>query len=117
MPREAGRDLDALVALRVLGYAGFYPDGRGVEQWPAYSTDIGAAWEVVERVHSLDECHLLCLMRSIRGSWNASFLFGGPSHTADTAPLAVCLAALAAFDTEPPLPVQPSVPRSSQGGQ
>jgi hypothetical protein len=53
----AGRELDALVAERVLGLriddAWFqHPDGRRVSSdgLPHYSTDIAAAWQVVDKL-------------------------------------------------------------------
>ncbi len=62
---DAGRDLDALVAEKVLGWRHIKwerttPLGRSpknllslvLEEVPYYSTDIAAAWQVVERMRS-----------------------------------------------------------------
>jgi hypothetical protein len=93
---NAGRELDALVAEKVMGRdmtrpAGFkHPIGM-----PHYSTDIAAAWEVVERLRAAGHWFDL---RDIRGNgyW-ASF---GQEMSAEgkTASLAICLAALKALD-------------------
>lgn len=60
-----GRELDALIAEKVMGWTSvsYYDNGRGKEHWgfapkqlqasvPRYSTDIAAAWEVVKRLSS-----------------------------------------------------------------
>jgi hypothetical protein len=76
---DAGRELDALVAERVMGWThvgphpwgkphGVPPEGRvynerfgeasrpvGLVEVPAYSTDIAAAWQVVEKIRNTDE--------------------------------------------------------------
>ncbi len=126
----AGRDLDALIAERVMGHPGRFveriyindrwwdcktwlpweeePDkphgGTAVGQMPPrYSTDIEAAWKVVEKMlgtHSVD-------VNAIPGEsliqWGATmqkmpFIEHNPEHgaCAKTAPLAICLAAMEA---------------------
>ena len=110
---EAGRELDALVAEKVMknkhsnpetfgrcptcGYDAFYPD------LPRYSTDIAAAWEVVEKMADtpgpngdhwgfmLDYNGVDCV--AAFGHWEDWEAKGA----ADTAPHAICLAALAAL--------------------
>lgn len=120
---QAGRELDALVAEKVMGLA--------PEQWPFvcevdkhdtagdvwcsdcqeetdktarvplhYSTDISAAWQVVERLH--EKGYALTLHNEpdedAGYTWGASV--GGDSADAfvesweDTAPMAICTAAL-----------------------
>lgn len=113
MPREAGRRLDILVAKQVMGWKLGRRYGNGGQEWasyremsgvpmtvehtPQFSTDIGAAWRVVET------------LTDDRGSdvmWRAEFFkkrFGFESDNqfvefADTAPLAICLAALKAVE-------------------
>lgn len=111
---QAGRDLDALIAEKVMGLrvepcrkigeprAIANEHGHFERFIPHYSTDIADAWEVVEKLHmQADEegdvilsinvskervgyrCEILC--------FEAAYV-----HDADTAPLAICLAALAA---------------------
>lgn len=71
-----------------------------ISEW-APLADLADAWRVVEAVHASDPNRLLMLSRSVYGGWNASFLFGGADGVrADTAPLAISLAALAALSTE-----------------
>jgi hypothetical protein len=116
-PPKAGRELDALVAEKVMGAdpstvhwhlsnATFLVDGKWVDVPPVphYSTDIAAAWEVVEKMSQKyhwriqspfdvgDEWYAGLTPRSVTG-WN-----GRPDHYAGapSAPLAICLAALKA---------------------
>jgi len=130
---KAGRELDALVAEKVMGWhdpqdpewngwkdcglliwqdsmirprdkppvnskAGWMAYGV-VDRVPAFSTDIAAAWEVVEKLHQrFPTIHLSLGAPNQR--WYCSF-FGtvddkGSALEADTAPLAICLAALKA---------------------
>ena len=116
---KAGRNLDALVARMVVGwtwddvsawapgrsrYARNLP-GREWEFLPHYSTDMAAAWELVERFDTA-EVRRVYKPGSRRGDfyWIASLTgpkagaFGDAS--AATAPLAICLAALDAVDVE-----------------
>lgn len=59
-----------------------------------YSTDIGDAWKVVERMTQGpgEYCDLANRWDGIAPSWIARF--NGSSAEAETAPLAICLAAL-----------------------
>jgi len=116
----AGVELDALVAealgapcghAKTTWHRAFYPDtgtyaGYNVEicdicdqadpeSWPAYSTDIAAAWPLVERYGMIiaaphgENC-------SCKGRpWRASRR-GGTLAEGETAPLAICRAALKA---------------------
>lgn len=117
----AGDALDVLVAEKVMGWSkGKYwggsgatdrwfdggkelgsdhatPEGHGDgdyyspdESWSP-STDIRAAWEVVEKLPGFGMTH----MRD--GSWHVAFGGGAFPASADTAPLAICRAALAAI--------------------
>ena len=121
---KAGRELDTLVAEKVMGWEatadGLYWDARqkrtrlvlgsaiakkreemGIENGPGFvfapSTDIAAAWEVVEKAD------LWSLYGSIGdGPYRACIQFEDREGlmTADTAPLAICLAALKAVSQE-----------------
>jgi hypothetical protein len=128
---RAGRELDALVAEKVMGwptvtiingcpFTPYNPDtgipyrsGLGVAALPFYSTDIAAAWDVVELMreqsYTLELYSPDALVNDemgiyARGGWRATFLSwkhigrlpSGDAEACATAPLAVCLAALAA---------------------
>lgn len=126
----AGRELDALVAERVMGWTNIStlsPQGRyfgarhfgwhetlrgsvpehGRVALPSYSTDIAAGWEVVEKLVSLG-WHFT--ITSLQGKWHAGLTkdIGDVRETAmgheSTVPLAICRAALKAVLTEPPAP-------------
>lgn len=127
-----GRELDALVAEKVMGWqwanegvrgqyrlhppdstspTGAYPVDVGPgEEWSP-STDIAAAWEVVEKLRAMNSTLELyspgALVNDEMGihavEWQATFKsweepWGphGPSVEAQTAPHAICLAALKA---------------------
>jgi hypothetical protein len=129
---EAGRILDAEIAQRIFGYTLDYEfadvmGGPSVptlrdqyDEWgllPHYSTDIAAAWLVVEKMHAeIDPAKcgpynyltLVCLGRY--AGWAASFDFNPgvdwyesmesypfAAH-ADTPALAICLTALKTVD-------------------
>lgn len=114
VPLQAGRKLDGIIAERVFGLRyeteiesgpwGWY---RG-ENWvcdfydlPEYSTEIGSAWEVVEKVDNRNAVakeigvRVFTLNLYDDGSYSASF-FNAAAH-AETAPLAICLASLRAI--------------------
>jgi hypothetical protein len=108
---QAGPDLDRLVAERVMNWKPPEPSGERIaydggppldERSPyrikPYSTDIAAAWEVLERLY-----HLADFMRLERDKteWSCTWWLGGSKiwhrdhrATANTAPLAICRAAL-----------------------
>jgi hypothetical protein len=109
---EAGHELDALVAEKVMGYTVLDGDCAGTcvrtvnattsqqIMLPPYSTDIAAAWQVVEKLTppvncqtgTIGECELL-----ISDKYYQVRFEGQPHFTgADTMPLAICLAALKA---------------------
>jgi hypothetical protein len=120
---NAGRELDALVAEKVMGWTSdLYAHslmGEKVRLWlppppsdvahtadtlPRYSTDIAAAWEVVEKVSGPGLAFELVDVGSFNPGytelprWCASFGDGNVviAEEADTAPHAICLAALKA---------------------
>lgn len=117
---QAGLELDALIAERVMGWTwkitrcnpeqrvlvdpywtnmevGFWWGRDVLHLVPHYSTEIEAAWDVFERLPAGQIYHH-------RGG-DFSVYWGNARHTsakmnvrADTAPLAICLAALAAVE-------------------
>lgn len=103
----SGRELDALVAEKVMGWTNIL-DRMGVPPnhgpWshrvPSYSTDLGAAWTVVEKLIATG--HIIELSNRRSGTWKIGTwqfqTFGKLSvgADADTAPLAICRAALKA---------------------
>lgn len=128
---HAGRELDALVAEKVMGFV-LVPDGhcdecRSMSKQPIfqfqdgsygpcddYSTSIAAAWEVVEKLGYTWEMELHLILPFCSGYWCDLFLVVekgciiDKAHAlkhvnahADTAPLVICLAALEAVGYEP----------------
>jgi hypothetical protein len=104
-----GRELDSLIAEKVMGEK-FVPydlmltsyPGNTVYATPPYSTDLAAAWEVMEKLGlaiGKNEIYpelgaYVCLESMSEGE---SWLFNSNYATyADTAPHAICLAALKA---------------------
>ena len=101
------RELDARVALEVMGFNDskdchhkpgdmLSPDGK-IMTPPPYSTDMNAAMEVEQKMHDLGWCKST-LIHHLGGTWTAMFM-NGPDLAeadADTAPSAICLAALEA---------------------
>lgn len=73
------------------------PDGELLDELPYYSTDIAAAWEVVEK---LDLLSTLLLQKNSSGVWGVWNEDTGQVHFGDTAPHAICLAALKAVGVE-----------------
>ncbi len=104
---KPGRELDALVAERVLGYKVVDVLPQGItymagkrKRWiknPNYSTGVAAAWEAVEEMN--DCLHLR--EHGEEGRWEANFCGypGSRAHGA-TAPEAICKAALLAVMEE-----------------
>lgn len=96
---KPGRELDALVAEKVMGYdqeqirnASYYINEAGQTRHdiPSFSTDIAAAWEVVEKFRKADPTFTID-----SGSKGYLVDFGGDAvDTARTLPHAICLAAL-----------------------
>lgn len=117
---EPGRELDALVAEKVMGLrvewgqdtpcpdcdeVGRYCGGRAwcspcrawyYSAYKDYSTDIAAAWEVVERLVAGGERHFVV---EKAGAWLVRFR-EGDWLPGETAPHAICLAALRAVGYE-----------------
>lgn len=107
---KAGRDLDRLIAEKVMGrkteilatsgnWLRFTPEGITV---PFYSTDIAAAWLVVERILAIEkakETYLPVFSVQTSPTGSSAVLQVGmgckvAAENASTAPLAICLTAL-----------------------
>jgi hypothetical protein len=127
---NAGRELDALIAEKVMGYTlRFAAKAWTDEDWmcsdtptetnvmaiyapadqfpgsgafdmsiPHYSTDIAAAWQVIDR---MEELVRMARIGRVIGGWECRFVqledttgYYDVLEEADTAPLAICLAAL-----------------------
>lgn len=108
---KPGRELDALVAEKVMGIklptALIYrpcdvPDPKVLDDiiLPHFSTDIAAAWEVVEKMKSFQlnlsngNGYWACFFKdnTKNGEWSCPTTI--TYESAETAPLAICLAAL-----------------------
>jgi len=118
-PLVAGRELDALVAEKVMGWKAennkncspnTWFDSRyvtdehhGYDQEWSPSRSISDAWEVVEKMNKdvglFDIGFLGEAAREERYKWNAEFGESGDVYAA-TAPLAICLTALQIVDME-----------------
>ena len=105
---EAGREMDALVAEKVMGYEDMgigiglrfqKPSKDGVKvlyELPGYSTRIVAAWEVVEKLRERSIALTITTMGP-RDQVHVFTTHNGERMTKvwdDTAPLAICRAAL-----------------------
>jgi hypothetical protein len=122
---EAGREMDALIAEKIFGLAwlrGQYGKYEYLRQdddtkyacakllatgelfpnktLPKYSTDIAAAWQVVEKMSSRKDWdeHPVCIVRNyaFKDMWTVELRDYDFDATAETAPLAICRAALLA---------------------
>jgi hypothetical protein len=76
----------------------YYEANEDGETWPvevpAYSTDIAAAWEVVDAIRYKHGGGLLELYHNGTDTWAARFDEEARLTTCDTAPHTICLAAL-----------------------
>jgi hypothetical protein len=94
---KAGRELDALVAEMVVNLpkelisinGPIAYQGHQVREIELYSTDICAAWEVVEKM-----VEKVCDMSLERAGLNWHATFAAVTATASTPEMAICLAAL-----------------------
>lgn len=102
---KPGRELDALVAGKVMGYTthGQFREKNGVRVMiDRYSADIAAAWEVVEKSINWGGMEIGCYGNA-NGKWFVASTYTtnakigkSVSATAHTAPEAICKAALLA---------------------
>jgi len=114
---EAGREMDALILKHIFnadviwkdsvinsvgfspaGFHGKWPNSSHVYSKGGYSADISAAWEVVEKLKSIG---LELLLDNYSPNWSCDFtetleVTSEKEVSADTAPLAICRAALLA---------------------
>lgn len=109
MTAEELRKIDLEIAEKVMGWQ-WFPDIRGTGQEildivPHYTTDISAAWQVVNEILEDDDMDEdpFSLHRSYSNKagapfnfWKCTICLCGQSYSyqAQTAPLAICLAAL-----------------------
>ena len=108
---QAGRKLDALVAEKVFGYTVeehgtlYVRRGkeRGLRDLPDYSTDIGDAWLIVEKMRT-EGCHVALETRLGGLGWSAWFGWKDRAtdseSEANSPALALCRAALAAMESQ-----------------
>lgn len=97
---KPGRELDALVAGKVMGYTthGQFREKNGVRVMiDRYSADIAAAWEVLEEMQKNEWDFTLKNHKRLVHKRQYEAIFGTPySAFAPTAPEAICKAALLA---------------------
>ena len=106
---EAGEKLNALISERIFGIKVImenYMDREGRiwtpyidrELFPDYSGDISPAWKIVEKTGLFRNHHLVLWQDKLDGAWHISETDTGEIlnavAVADTAPLAICWAAL-----------------------
>jgi hypothetical protein len=114
--REAGQELDAMVAEKVMGWLGvvsefmdvdrtrwFVPSGvpsydAPREKVPAYSTDLTAAWQVMEFLNKRGHRVGIAWQPPHWCAFVFSVGYNSLNSQADTAPLAICRVALLALD-------------------
>lgn len=90
-----GKRLDSWIAEKVMGWSW----GIIGDLIPAYSTDIAAAWEVVEKMFEYGGCEIGCYGSKSGGKWFEVVVIttnGEVKVTAHTAHEAICKAALLA---------------------
>lgn len=117
MSPKASRELDALIAEKVMGLVVRHPYGRfdpwfettkavsGLSPVPPYSTSIADAWLVVEKLVELaTDVSISRYEDAVGFRWHCSYGYSAPDKGsivgADTASLAICLAALRAMGVE-----------------
>lgn len=92
---KPGPELDALIAERVMGLD---MSKTFSDEYGKYSTDIGAAWEVVQKL----EDYSPVIRKSDSGQWQCALHHGEKlavyGDLVNTAPLAIALAALKAIN-------------------
>lgn len=96
---KPGAELDALIAVKVMGHV-LREDGswryndQNYSGIPSFSTDIAAAWEVVEKLMGL--CFCVRIECWDFGNFNVMCLNAKETHfgNGETMPHAICLTAL-----------------------
>lgn len=98
-PLDAGSELDALVAKKVMGYLIAPTDTYGPVV-PPYSTDIATAWEVVEKMRGDFGMGISGQVSDRIGEpWMVIFRSGCGGY-GETASLAICRAAILSVTAE-----------------
>ena len=99
----AGREMDALIAENVFNVFVHRLNGSAfsvsmLNEIPHYSTDISAAWEVVEKLHKENDIFDVWHEKDTGFDWWCEVVNNGDGWNvnAKTAPLAICRAALLA---------------------
>lgn len=109
---KPGRELDCAVAEKVMGWTRVPAESGRKELWaypemhpeanmwnvevPNYSTDISTAWKVVEKIGNI----VLSGPEAESNKWLATFDTEKGSSWGNTAPHAICLAALKAVGVD-----------------
>ena len=122
---KPGRELDALIAVQIMGWEQFECEFTAIPMWLspdgdeyaesetffsliAYSTDIAVAWGVVEKIRSAQvgpELPVKAAFQVMASPYDSVYFAGWLVYDEDTfyhwscgstAPMAICLAALAA---------------------
>lgn len=110
---KPGLELDTLIAERVMGLRDRLAKASSqaeheqirklIDFCPPYSTSIASAWEVVEKLREFDHPEDKSAGFTIWQHWEGGYVAGWSWHeaeygvvTAETAPHAICLAALKA---------------------
>ena len=115
---QPGRELDTVVAEKVMGMADVLSKAKDQKEYelirrkisncPEYSTDIAAAWDVIEKINSLNKSTRDFVLHreqcgnypDLKWKWMAWFRKDRMDENVDfnewaeTAPWAICLAAL-----------------------
>ena len=111
---KPGRELDLLIAEKIMGLEiadslvdeleDYYPTYKVTddEDWselpvPKYSTDIAAAWKVVEKMKNN---HWPFYLANYDNKWSCQFAKDSSHAISDQVPHAICLAALKAKGVE-----------------
>lgn len=103
------RKIDCLIARHIFNKPWEWSDtlnapvtaSLDAELYPLYSSSIAAAWEVVEKLGGVSTGSGYCVDISYDGGWIVSIGNYCESNQ-DTAPMAICLAALKAKGVEVP---------------
>lgn len=111
---KPGRELDLIVAEKLMGGKKQVFNGMAYiyepetlkcisseilyrDATPNYSTSMVAAWEIVTTMKQNQLDSSFQLWQDYEGLWHAQFNNKEAEHNADSAPHAICLAALKAF--------------------
>ena len=118
---KAGPELDEMIATKIFGWrpangrpsstTWYHPSGYGASRgsWPSYSTDIAAAFQIIEHLRPNYHIDISTCLTDRGETWVVNLVSKGPPDglidadgSAPDAPLAICRAVLAAFAQQPP---------------